>query len=295
MTHKHNQIREIHILGKNTSYEMVKADDFDPRDWLSQAPLCPELARHSITHCGIMTASVPMQVARMEPSGSFFLACLEGNGEVLMDTIWRHVGSGNACLQPPFLANAMRARRRRPWRFCWVRYRDDRARKPVAGLHAPARADFDATALEHAIFGLIREAEGNRSAGAMRRWSDLIHSYVTDFAEPFRKQDRLHQVWKLVAADLASPWPLDRLAAAAGMSREHLRRLTQQHLGRSPGQHLMHLRIQHAAHLLATTKYDQTRIAERVGFTTPYSFSNTFLRWTGLRPSAYREQYTVMQ
>lgn len=290
MAHQQMRIREIHMLGKNTSYELAKADDHDPRPWLQQAPLCAELARHSITHCGIMHAVPPMEIARVEPSGSFFLACVSGSGEMLMDSTWRQLGAGQACLQPPFLANSLRARRRK-WTFCWVRYRDDHASNPIAGLHSPTRAAFDAEPLEHAIRGLIAEAEGKQIAVALRHWVDLIHSYVTGFAEPFRSQDQLQKVWRLVADDLSSAWPLARIAAAAGVSKEHLRRRTQKFLGRSPGQHLMHLRMRHAAHLLATTNLDHTQIAVEVGFTTPYSFSNTFHRWTGLRPSAYRSQY----
>lgn len=290
MMNMHKQIREIHMLGKDTSYELVKADATDPREWLADGPLCSELSRHSITHCGIMHAVPPLEIARVEPSGSYFMAGLSGSGELLMDSVWKALPPGFAGLQPPFLANSLRTKRR-PWTFCWVRYRDDRSRDPIAGLHSPALAEFDAQPLKFAIRGLISECEHRRSAPAMRRWTDLIHAYVTEFAAPFRRQDRLHRVWKLVAADLADDWSLNRIAETADMSKEHLRRLTQQSLGRSPGQHLMHLRMRHAANLLATTDLAQTVIAERVGFTTSFSFSNTFLRWTGLRPSAYRLQY----
>jgi AraC-like DNA-binding protein len=278
------------MLGKNTSYELVKADDHDPRSWLADAPLCGELKRHSITHCGVMHAVPPMEIARVEPSGSYFMAGIEGTGEILMDSVWKTLPSGFAGLQPPFLANSLRTRRRR-WTFCWVRYRDDRSRDPIAGLHSPALAEFDPLPLMHAINGLVAECEHRRSASAMRRWTDLVHFYVTEFAAPFRRQDRLYQVWELVATDLATAWSLSRIAEAASMSKEHLRRLTQRTLGRSPGQHLMHLRMRHAANLLATTEHSLTTIAELVGFSTSFSFSNTFLRWTGLRPSAYRQQY----
>ncbi len=284
------QIREIHMLGSQTSFELVKADSLDSRPWLADAPICAELERHSITHCGIMHAVPPMEIARVEPSGSFFLASLQGRGDVLMDSTWKNLSPGEACLQPPFLANSLRAQRRK-WSFAWIRYQDDRARNPIAGLHSPTRAAFDPDPLQHAIRGLIAETGAPHNPVAMRRWVDLIHSYVTGFAAPFRSQDQLEILWKEVAKDLASPWPLARLAETAGVSKEHLRRRTQQFLGRSPGQHLMHLRMRRAAHLLATTAQSQTAIANQVGFTTSYSFSNTFLRWTGLRPSAYRQQY----
>lgn len=291
MMHKHNQIREKHILGAATTHSLVKSSAYDPRSWLADAPLCSDLRRHKIAHCGIMHAAKPMEIVRLKPSGSFFLACFGGAGEILVDGIWRQIQVGTGCLQPAFMVNAMRAKSRAKWDFCWVRYQDLTTTDPIASLHSPTLNEFDSTALVHAMHGIISEAKHAESTLPLRHWVDLIHSYVSTFAQPFRRLDRLQKLWQLVEADLGSDWTLHRLAQEAGLSKEHLRRLSAQSIGRSPIQHVMHLRMHHAAHLLATTRLDMTQIASRIAFSNPFSFSNTFLRWTGSRPSVYRNQY----
>ena len=291
MTHKHTDIREKHILGPSTTLQVVRADDRDDRPWLFQGPLCKELCGHQIAHCGVMFASKPMEIVRRQQGGTFFLACFEGTGEVLIDGLWREISAGQACLQPPFISNAMRAKTKKPWRFCWVRYEDGKGSTPIASLHSPVLGNFQAVPLRHAIDGLVAESSLDCSAIAMRRWVDLIHGYVAQFARPFRCQDRLQELWQAVQQDLSSDWSLARLAQTAGLSKEHLRRLTTQSLGRTPVQHVTHLRMFHAANLLATTHLGLAEIAAQTAFSNPFSFSNTFLRWTGCRPSEYRRRY----
>jgi AraC-like DNA-binding protein len=41
---------------------------------------------------------------------------------------------------------------------------------------------------------------------------------------------------------------------------------------------------------LAETDLKLDAIAERVGYANPFVFSNTFKRWTGWRPSLYRDR-----
>lgn len=291
MTHKHNDIREKHILGPTTTLQVARADSSDGRAWLSGAELCTELSGHQIAHCGIMQAAKPMEIVRRQQGGSFFLACYEGVGEVLIDGIWREISVGQACLQPPFISNALRAKSSQSWKFCWVRYEDGNVETPIASQHSPVLGDFQPTPLRHAIEGLVAESALHGEPIALRRWVDLIHGYVTFFARPFRSQDRLQEVWQAVQHDLQGDWSLERLAQVAEMSKEHLRRLTTQSLGRTPVQHVTHLRMHFAANLLATTSLGIAEIAAQAAFSNPFSFSNTFLRWTGCRPSEYRRRY----
>jgi len=60
-------------------------------------------------------------------------------------------------------------------------------------------------------------------------------------------------------------------------------------LGRSPMQHLIYLRIQEARKLLLETNESIESICNLVGYQNPFSFSNTFKKWLGYRPSALRK------
>jgi transcriptional regulator GlxA family with amidase domain len=117
----------------------------------------------------------------------------------------------------------------------------------------------------------------------------LIHGFVTRSARPYRGDDRLWRVWEVVERELASNWELKRLADIAHLSPEHLRRLCQEQLGRSPVQQVTYLRIRRAVDLLTTTHDKVETIAHAVGYESPFTFSNAFKRWTGRRPTDFRE------
>lgn len=271
----------------------VRSDDTDRRQWIASSPISRSLADFGIAHCGIMHAFSPFEVMRSDLSGTFFFACYEGTGQVMIDGEWRTVSAGQACVQPPFIPNAMKAGKRKAWKFCWVRFQAAPKSGARVSLHAPALAPLDATPLRCAIEGLHGEASGSASAHAMSKWADVVHHYFRVFAEPFREHTRLIHVWNQVECHLADNWTLDQLAEFANMSKEHLRRLCTRSLGRSPMQHVTYLRMHRAAERLMTTNDSVAQIAEQVGFANPFAFSDAFKRWIGCRPSKYRHPGTM--
>jgi AraC-like DNA-binding protein len=287
---RHNQISEKHILAPGFERRVVRADATDPRPWMQQAPICTQLSQHRIAHCGILRSGHPIDISRRELSGTFFLGCLQGVGRVWIDGAWHKVGKGYACIQPPFIANSINSLPKSNWEFCWVRYRESKRVKPMVSVHTPVYAPYDSAPLGHAIRGLIDEASGRRSNTFMQRWVDLIQSYVMMFAQPYLSDDRLESSWNLVEEDLKEPWTIERLAKLAKMSREHLRRVSIETIGRAPMQHVTFLRLRRAAQLLSEHKLGVAEIAEEVGYSSSNAFSDTFQRWSGLRPAFFREK-----
>lgn len=280
--------QDIEILGKSTRYQVVRADITDLRGWMQDGPVCPLLAQHHISHCGIMKAVPPFEILRTNQSGTFMLACLEGEGVILTDGQWKRIRAGQACLLPPFVMNALKCLPGKSWDFAWVRYREARETRPIVSSISPVTGAFDTAPLQAAIMGLHAESTSGNSASALHHWSELVHHYVLRFAQPHTSDDRLWRVWQRVETDLAHSWTLDELAAVACLSGEHLRRLCRKELGRSPMQHLTHLRLQRARHLLSITDDKVEVIARAVGFESAFTFSNTFNKWIGWRPSEFR-------
>ncbi|MCH1409441.1 MAG: helix-turn-helix transcriptional regulator [Verrucomicrobiales bacterium] len=73
------------------------------------------------------------------------------------------------------------------------------------------------------------------------------------------------------------------------VSPEHLRRLCQQQLSRSPIRHVTYLRMRRVVHYLTTSHDRAETIGQAVEYESPLTFSNAFKRWTGKRPSEFRE------
>jgi AraC-like DNA-binding protein len=280
--------QDIQILGSGTRYQVVRADPEDMRDWLQKGPACSLLLHHHISHVGIMEAKPRFEVVRADQSGTFMIACYEGEGVVLVDGQWKRIREGQACLQPPFVMNSLKCLPGKRWKFAWVRYSESRETRPIVSSLSPVTGAFDPAPLKAAIEGLHAEAQEAQNASALHHWSELVHHYVLRFAQPHQVDTRLWRVWQCAEADLARPWTLTELAAIACMSEEHLRRVCRKELGRSPMQHLTFLRLQRARHLLSVTDDKIEVIANAVGFESVFTFSNTFKKWVGWRPSEQR-------
>ncbi|MDA0347671.1 MAG: AraC family transcriptional regulator [Verrucomicrobia bacterium] len=272
----------------DSQYQVVRSDDSDKRDWLSDSPICPLLSQHHIAHVGILWARFPFELMRTNQSGSYMMACFAGEGKVLVDGNWKHLRAGEACLLPPFVLNTFKCLEGTPWHFCWVRYLESREIKPIVSENSPVLGSYDHTPMLAAINGLHAESRGLNNPGALNHWIDLIHQYVLRFAQPHDYDDRLWKLWQQVEPRLARKWSLAELSDIAHLSEEHLRRLCRKHYGRSPMQQLTFLRMQRSKTLLSTTNDKIETIARAVGYENPFTFSTLFKRWVGWSPSKFR-------
>ena len=267
---------------------VTRADASDDRDWLQDSPVCPLLAQHHIAHIGVLEGGASFEMSRPDQSGTFMLACFGGSGLVKADGQWRSVTAGQACLLPPFVTNAMKTTGREPWRMCWVRYLESRESNPIVSAASPVLGAYDPQPLLNAIQGLHAECIGANAPAMLHLWTELIHGYVLRFAQPHQSDARLWKLWDAVEKSLDHSWSLEELAARACVCKEHLRRLCRDELGRSPMQHVTFLRMQTARHLLSTTDEKVETITRMVGYSNPHTFSNTYKKWIGWRPSENR-------
>ncbi len=281
-------LENIRVLGDRTRVQVVKGSDDDNRDWLQGAPVCHLLAQRQIIHVGIMRAFSPFEIVRTDQSGTFMLACVDGEGSILVDGSWKKVVAGQACLLPPFVANALKCVGRKPWTFCWVRYLERKEINPIVSSISPVRGEYGGKPLMHAIEGLLSECESEGSVAFEHQWVELIHQYVLKFAQRHQSDDRLWKLWQQVERRLDYPWSLAELGELACVSGEHLRRLCQKALGRSPMQQLTFLRMRKASNLLLETEEKIETIAKMTGYKNAFHFSNVFMDWVGIRPSNFR-------
>ncbi len=281
---------ETNMQGAGDRQHVVRGTADDRRDWLATAPVCVALARQNIAHVGVAEVRAPYRVVRSDLSGSFVMACCGGEGRVWVDGRWRKIRAGQACVSPPHVVHAHEAVGSRPWEIVWVRYQEPPGSRPIASVSSPVMAAFDGRPLRAAALGLFHEAGGEATPTLMNAWVQLIEGYVRHFLHPWKGDDRLRQLWEIVATSLQADWTVEKLANEIGLSTQQLRRLCLQHLGRKPAEHLASLRIQQAARLLSESGEKIETIAHLVGFHSGYTFSRTFRRLTGCRPSEYRIQ-----
>lgn len=277
-------LSETDIRSPNAEAWIVRADDADTRDWLRNSPVCRSLANFQIRHLAVAHMPAPFEIVRTRLSGSYFLASFGGEGRVLIDGRWARCRTGFAMLLPPSTLQAFQTPTGKTWDFCWVRYQERAGQKPLASARTPIIAEFDAEPLRLAILGLHRE--WSKGGALTERWAELIHSYVTQFAQPAQMDSRLWQLWEEVASSLGHAWTIAEMARRVHLSDKQLQRLCLRELGRSPRQQLIWLRMRRAAELLQTDAKVEV-IAREVGYQNPFVFSTTFKRVMGWSPSTF--------
>lgn len=260
------------------------------RRWVLEAGQCPELASVRLARLGVDDCAAPYSRVRLRPSGSFFLASLEGEGQIFLEGRWQRIKAGALCMAPPRLLNAFHAVPGRRWRFAWVRYEEPREVQPLVGADSPLKLATGAADFARVIEGLRTEWDGPRDPRLVHHWISLLHGQATRLARPWQMNDRLWKLWDAVGRDLIAPWTLQSLAARVHLSAEHLRRLCWRELGRSPMQHVTYMRLQRAQHLLETTDDKLEAIAAQIGYQSALVFSRAFKRWIGMNPTDYRQR-----
>lgn len=272
----HGDLSETHRVGNRTREAIVRAEE------------CPALRWHAIRHVGIADAAVPYRMVRTNLSGAYLLACFGGEGRILLDGRWRACGKNTACLAPPHALHAFHCVPRTRWEFCWVRYAHPDDQQRLFSASAPVLAAFDGLPLRAAIQGLHAEMASAQDPLAIQHWVELIQRYVQRFCQPWHIGNPLGAVWEAVDRDLGHGWNVKELCTMAHCSDEQLRRLCHRHLGRSPMHQVTYLRMRQAAVLLERTEEKIQSIAAQVGYESAFTFTNTFKRWIGWSPSAYR-------
>ena len=267
---------EIHSLGPAT------------HEWLVGTRQVPAVHLTHTRVAGYSEAQHGYEFVRHSPVFSQVLACIGGEGEVLIDGRWQRCPAGLAYVTAPRALCAYQVRPRGRWQVCWVLYEEVMQLPALEAGQAPRLVRADATGLHLAIEGLCHEAGAEAEQGAMEFWAALVHRQVLRILQPAGGDPRLSQLWSAVRHDLGGAWDLSRMAKCAGMSQESLRRLCLRYVGRPPLSHLAHLRMLFAADLLSCTREKIASIAARAGYGDAFAFSTAFKRVMRMPPSRYR-------
>jgi AraC-like DNA-binding protein len=103
----------------------------------------------------------------------------------------------------------------------------------------------------------------------------------------------LRRARDLVDRCYAEPLDLDRLAAAAGVSKYHFLRCFSATYGVTPAAYLTARRVERAQDLLRATNLTVTEVCTLVGYASLGSFSTRFRTLVGVSPSEYQARWAT--
>jgi transcriptional regulator GlxA family with amidase domain len=98
----------------------------------------------------------------------------------------------------------------------------------------------------------------------------------------------LHRVQDAINREPSAQWSSRRLADVACMSSRNLARLFAEHASCSPLDYVQRMRVAVARELLANSKLDLERVAERAGFSSAHQLRRVWRRWESQAPSQHR-------
>ncbi|TQM58362.1 helix-turn-helix domain-containing protein [Humibacillus xanthopallidus] len=103
----------------------------------------------------------------------------------------------------------------------------------------------------------------------------------------------LRRARDLADREYAAPLDLDRMAAAAGLSKYHFLRVFRATYGVTPAEYVSRRRIERAQDLLRATNLTVTEVCHAVGFSSLGSFSSRFRSVVGESPSDFQRRYAA--
>ncbi len=102
--------------------------------------------------------------------------------------------------------------------------------------------------------------------------------------------DIVERILHYIHDHIKEPITLADIAEAFYLSESYIARIFKKAMNVTIGTYITKQKINLACAHLINTDLTISEIAEQVGFATPYYFSTTFSKWTGMTPSAYRKR-----
>lgn len=139
------------------------------------------------------------------------------------------------------------------------------------------------------VHHLLTGPRRRREAFAMNALEAVLLACDEKAGRPDRVGDpRIGRALAYLEDHLADKVLVDDVAAAVGLSPSRLAHLFRQETGQTLQVALETRRMQVAADLLDRTSFPVKQIAARVGFESPFYFSQRFRRWAGRSPAQFR-------
>ena len=107
--------------------------------------------------------------------------------------------------------------------------------------------------------------------------------------QPHGPSTKIDKAQQYMADHLGELFTMDEVAKRAGLSLSRFKARFKKEVGLPPGEWLARQRIEKAIELLQHTDQPITRIAHNLGFSTSQYFATVFKRYTGKKPSVYRQ------
>ena len=218
--------------------------------------------------------------------------CLSGTGSFRTDGKTIHMRPNDVCLLPAGNMRAYCADAEDPWQYISSSFRLTFAADPPKSTQA---IYFPQTTAAGALFLELVAAWQQKGDLYKLRSRTLLQQillllFTSQLASADTAPASIVAARQYIQAHFTQAIDLDALAANAGFSLSHFRKLFTAHTGRSPKQYILYLRLSKAKDLLSSDSIRVGEAAALCGFQNEFYFSNLFKQTYGCSPTAYQKR-----
>lgn len=267
-------------------------------------------ALHKImTHHGILAAGTselykPYEMGRPNPKFHVLLFTLDGEATFFDQKNEFPLKAGDLLIAPMQVPHGYRVLVE-PWKVCWIHLvKNNPLWDSVASMGVKLHKWSYALQLHESIQMLARDSYLQADL-----FTDDIVSGLLQVIRGFLERELTHigtigqnvvyyqleKIWNFVKNDPGKKWTVDILAKEYNVSSIHFNRLVLKYFKKTPMEIVTRIRMDYAKILLRTTDYPLKIICERVGYLTPYAFSDVFKRTFGETPKEYRLHRSIQK
>ena len=225
---------------------------------------------------------------------NLFEYVLEGEGEILLDGVWKKVTAGTLYILRAGEEHHYRANAAHPFHKLWINYSAEYLTPflNAYGVQSGIYPSADAKKYFDLAFEAVKHSESH--AEACRTVSDCVHRLVSLAAmlKIAERESDAYRIREELDASIYQKIDLDTVCERIHVSKSNAIRLFKKHYGLTPYEYLLRAKIEAAEALLANTTLPIKEIAEKLHVMDEHYFSTLFFKRTGIRPSDYRKSAT---
>jgi AraC-like DNA-binding protein len=218
---------------------------------------------------------------------------LEGDGEIMLDGVWRPVSAGDVFLLSPKMFHNYRSLSDTPFHTLWISYHAEYIGQylEVCGVTAGV---YHLPELQKNFEQLYKFAEQSTPSPYVyfeitERIHKIIHTIGMSLLTP--EDDDCEKIHSLLNTMIYQKADLDAIATQLHMSKSNVIRLFKKRFGVTPHQHLLTQKIDAAKLLLRSTTISIKEISEKLCISDEHYFSTLFHKHTGTTPKEYRKTH----
>lgn len=248
----------------------------------------PEMTLHQIHMAGIAHLKPPYVIERTQLNLHTLLFTSSGQGKLTTDAGVQKIEPSSMTVLPArtnyrFEIDADH------WDMCWILLPEKINWQAIVPKKAVIRPTAQALNIFHLchVINQERELDGSFREQSLHQLARYIEINLK--AQPADKVDRLTAAFSQVNQTLHKPWTVADIAQLTFYSEPHLYRLCKERFGKGPKQIVRELRIDRAKQFLTLTDWPLAELAQRLGYSDAFNFSNRFKKEVGISPSAFRQ------